>query len=467
MRRGLLIVIAALLAAPAAFAASPTTTTDTTAGTTTTATTTSATTTTATTTTATTTTATKQGPIFGLRAVGNNKLGYFVYPAHPGTVLHGSVIVTNTGDATGVVKIFAADGTTGATTGTVYLTDSAPKVTGSWIQLAQTELTLPPNKQSTVPFTVTVPAGAAAGEFVGGIVAETVAEVSGPKSQQKANVQIKVRNLSIVAVQVNLPGPKITKFTISKVVIGGSKGFQQVLVHVTNDGNVLMKPTGSVKITNTSGVAIQTIPFKMDTFLPHTSIDYPIVLKKGLPPGNYTANVSLAYTGASGAPQTSSASPPLIVTAENVKQVFTSSKPTSVSPGITNALGSGSGKKSSSTLLYAAIGGGAALLVALVALVLLLRRRGKNEPAPAQRRPVAQPRVTPPQAPASAPIAAPIAAPTLEACTPFHYWEVDWDSAQQGADGVTRYPHRCRNCGLQVLATDINDAAAQADALPR
>ena len=59
---------------------------------------------------------------------------------------------------------------------------------------------------------------------------------------------------------------------------------------------------------------------------------------------------------------------------------------------------------------------------------------------------------------------APAPAPTrTAACVPFHYWDVDWDNGQLGADGVMRYPHRCRNCGVQVLAKDISEAAMLAD----
>src|SRR5665213_3250910 len=57
------------------------------------------------------------GPIFGVRAIGNPKLGYFVYPASAGSVLHGAVAVTNTGDQAGSVKLYTADATTGATSG--------------------------------------------------------------------------------------------------------------------------------------------------------------------------------------------------------------------------------------------------------------------------------------------------------------------------------------------------------------
>jgi Bacterial protein of unknown function (DUF916) len=484
MRRFLLIALVSLVAVPAAFAATPTTT-DTTATTTTTDTSATTTDTTATTTdtTATTTTApgttttpAVSGPIFGLRAVGNPKLGYFVYPATPGKVLHGAVIVTNTGDAAGVVKIYTADATTGSTTGAVYLTDSAPTLAGSWIKLGSSQLSLPAGKQATVPFVVTVPSGSAAGQFVGGIVAETVAQISGPKSKEKANVQIKVRNLSIVAVQVDVPGPKISKFTISKATIGGSKGFQQVLVDITNDGNVLAKPSGAVTIRNSSGLPIQTLEFQMDTFLPHTSIQYPIVLKKGLPPGNYTANVSLSYTNAAGVKQTIAATPPLKVSAASVAQVFKSSSPTTLSPGVASALKNGKGSKESSLRKYGPYAAAALIVIALLVFLIILlstRRSRSRRREPDQGSPpaaAAQAAVVPPVAPPAPPavVAAPATAPSAaeeagsDPCVPFHYWEVLWDQARPGPGGVTLYPHRCRNCGIQVIATDINDAADQA-----
>jgi hypothetical protein len=469
MRRFLLLALVSLVAVPAAFAATPTTTTT---DTTTTTTTTTTTDTTATTTApGTTTTPAVSGPIFGLRAVGNPKLGYFVYPATPGKVLHGAVIVTNTGDAAGVVKIYTADATTGSTTGAVYLTDTAPTLAGSWIKLGSSQLSLPAGKQATVPFVVTVPSGAAAGQFVGGIVAETVAQISGPKSKEKANVQIKVRNLSIVAVQVNVPGPKISKFTISKATIGGSKGFQQVLVDITNDGNDLAKPSGAVTISNSSGLPIQTLKFQMDTFLPHTSIQYPIVLTKGLPPGNYTANVSLSYTNAAGVKQTIAAAPPLKVSAASVAQVFKSTSPTKVSPGITSALGSGS-KESSLRKYGPYAAAGLIVVLLLIFLIVLLSTRRSRRPTPGQVSPpasAAEAAVVPPVAPAP-PVAAVVpppappqeVAPGSDPCVPFHYWEVLWDQARPGPAGVTLYPHRCRNCGIQVIATDINDAADQA-----
>jgi hypothetical protein len=51
-------------------------------------------------------------------------------------------------------------------------------------------------------------------------------------------------------------------------------------------------------------------------------------------------------------------------------------------------------------------------------------------------------------------------------CDPHHYWDVAYDRGDLGDDGIWRFPHRCRTCGLELLARDVDDATAHADALP-
>jgi hypothetical protein len=279
------------------------------------------------------------GPAFGIRAVGKWKLGYFVFDAKPGTRIEGKVAISNNGDRAGDVKLFATDATTGQTSGTVYETSGEkPRDVGAWITLPATKLNLGPNERRIVPFTVFVPAGAGAGQHVGGIVAETGAQSTSPQSKGKASVQVTVRNLAIVAVQVNLPGPEVARFTLGKVTVGGRRGFQQVFVRLTNVGNVLAKPTLDTTITDAKGGVVLTKRLQLDTVLPHTSIDYPItVSKKALAAGTYHAQVALSYAKPGGGRTTTKAAPTVQVTSQQVQQVFTSAKPTAAPPGQTVA----------------------------------------------------------------------------------------------------------------------------------
>lgn len=406
--------------------------------------------------------------VFGLRAVGNAKLGYFVYTLSPAAVTRGSVIVSNVGNAPGTVKLFTADGTTGPTSGTVYKTDVAPTEVGAWVALSTKSFALAAGAHRTVPFTVHVPANVPVGQWVGGIVAETSQKVARQKPGQKARVQIKIRDLTIVAVQVNVPGPAKVGFSIGKVTTGGSRGFQKVFIHLTSTGNTLVKPTGSMTIYDKSGAIVETLPFSLDTFLPRTTIDYPLLLKKALGPGDYTSLVRLTVPGAAGAAaKTVTARPSFSVSSTDVKQVFSSAQPTQTPPGLVGSTSSGV-----SRWIYIAAAAVIAALLLLIAL-LVLRRRGRS--APQQEAPLPRPaeEITAPPPPPSPPAAleppqpAPVPEPDPMYATPppaacEHDWDVAYDRGRLGDDGVWRFPHRCRSCGRELMARDVADASEQA-----
>ena len=301
-------------------------------------------------------------PVFGLRAVGSNQRGYFVYPLAADTTGTGAVIVSNVGTASGTVKLFTTDATTGRTTGTVYETGKTPTRAGSWITLDSTAVTLAPGAHRQVGFTVHVPPGTPPGEWVGGIVAEASHQVAASKPHQKANVQIKIRDLTIVAVEAKVPGAKVVDFGIGTVTTGGRGGFQQLFVHFASRGNVLLKPTGRILVFDSNNKLVETLPFTMDTFLPRTAIDYPLLLKTALRSGDYRAAITLRVPGV----KAFTATRPFSVSQANVKEVFTSASPTQ---------STSSGSSSSSTILavIAAVAIGA--LIVLLVLFLRLRRR--------------------------------------------------------------------------------------------
>jgi hypothetical protein len=306
------------------------------------------------------------GPAFGVRAVGKWKLGYFVYDAKPGTTIEGKIAVSNNGDRGGVVKLFATDATTGQTSGTVYKTSGEkPKDVGIWLTLPAATMRLGPNERRVVPFTVHIPAGAAAGEHVGGIVAETAQQSTGTHSKGKTNVQITVRNLAIVAVQVNVPGPKVAKLAIGAVTAGGRKGYQQVFVHLTNTGNVMAKPSVTLSVADNEGASVLNERYQLDTILPHTAIEYPVnVSKQALGAGTYSTKVEISYDRPGGGRIVERATPGLEVTADQVGQVFTSAAPPTPPPG--SAVGTVPAKSGSSLspLLIVLIVGGGLLLLA-------------------------------------------------------------------------------------------------------
>lgn len=217
---------------------------------------------------------------------------YFVYDAEPGQVIHDEVLVTNTGDAPGTVQLAALDGMTGQTGGIVFPDADAPRAqVGAWTRLDQTELTLEPGESRTVGFTLTVPREVRAGHHVGGIAAQGVAVKQG-SGQFQVNVQTRV----VTAVQVNLPGPVVEHLAIDGVTPTMQGSRQALLLGLRNDGNRMLKPHGTLTVTDSQGQELHSIPLQLNTFLPDTAIAYPAVVLDGpLAAGEYAVAVRLQY----------------------------------------------------------------------------------------------------------------------------------------------------------------------------
>jgi hypothetical protein len=223
----------------------------------------------------------------------------------PDTTLVGEILVINNGSESGTTNLYAVDATTGQTGGTVFRMQ-ADKVSaaGSWIQLSQAELTLDAGESQLVSFTVTVPAGARSGHHVGGIVTESVDPNNGEQNTNQrgeATFNVTMKTRTAVAVQVNVAGPLVEKIEADGVYPGGSGGHQTLFLGLQNSGNAMVKPSGTLIVSDEQGQQLQNLSFQIDTFLPETKILFPIsVENEALPAGSYVADVNLIY-GASAA----------------------------------------------------------------------------------------------------------------------------------------------------------------------
>jgi hypothetical protein len=254
---------------------------------------------------------------------------------------------------------------------------------------------------------------------------------------------------------------------IGGVTTGGQRGFQQVIAHIANEGNALVKPSGTITILGRDGLEpLEKLRFQMDTFLPQTAIEYPVLLKRALAPGTYTALVKLAVPASAGIPATSiSASRPLAISKQDVQQVFTTAVPQAPPPPGATASSSGGGGSSATWKLVVAVAGGVLLVVVLTLLAMRRRQRSAApEPQPGPAPAVAtllRGEPEPPRAPEPEPEPEPQPRadepePAGDDCD--HLWDVAYHHAKLGEDGVWRFPHRCRTCGREILAADVADA---------
>jgi hypothetical protein len=318
-----------------------------------------------------------------------------VFTANAGETLHGSIRAGETARP--------ADATTRNSTGIAYRIHTEPRDVAGWISVGKPE-------GGTAPFTIRVPPDAEPGQHFAGIVTRG----------------------GVVGVEIDVRGPLVARFVLGSA----SANRRRLFLHVTNTGNVAARPRGVVSVERRNGAALERLSFRMRTFLPHTSIDYPLALKTPLRPGTYVANVQLTYAGSGpGGTQSSSAAPEFVVSskAQPVAPPRRAKRP--AQPPAPAAEGG------SSAWPWVAGAAAALLAAAAVAGAVALRRR---RPVTVTVTPVGE------------------AAPSIAPCEGHHYWQVDWDSAQHGPGGDVTYVHRCRRCGLEVRAADIGEAAAKA-----
>ena len=311
-------------------------------------------------------------PVFGIKAVGPTAHGYFTLAATLGATVSGSVLVVNAGHVAGTAEVLPADATTGRTTGAVYETARRSGV-GGWLRLDRTQIFLAPGRSAVVHFIAHVPATAAAGDHLGGIVVRPVRGApSSAHATAKHAFRVDLVEQAIVAVQVTVPGPSVRRLAVTGVRAGANPGYQTLLVGLANGGNRMLKATGIVTVTGTAGATLRRQAFTVDTFLPATSVEDPVVLRgAALPAGRYVASVLIRWPGGS-----SHLRAPLVVSAGQVRQVYGS-------PGLPRPAGSAAAPTSGPDTLVL-LGGALALLLAGIGGTPLAFRRRNRPPAGAR-----------------------------------------------------------------------------------
>jgi hypothetical protein len=240
--------------------------------------------------------ASAQGAVFSITPA--KREPYFIFHTSPGGVLSGQVRIVNVSATAGQVALYPVDATTGQTSGAVYLSAQAQRRgVGRWVSLSTSTLTLAAHQRRVVSFSLRVPPGTSAGQHLGGLVAAPLKPQSTQAtSRGRSTFHVNIQEISIVAVQVNLPGPARQQMTISDLVASGRPGYQTLLIGLGNTGNTLVKGAGRLTVSRAGGGRVLERSFPLDTFVPQTRIAFPVYVRgPRLPVGSYVATVVITY----------------------------------------------------------------------------------------------------------------------------------------------------------------------------
>ena len=221
------------------------------------------------------------------------KGSYFVVAGAPGQVVTQSVALRNDADRPLDLRLAAVDASTAQQGGTAFALEAdKPAKAGTWVALDRTALTLAPKASAIVPFRITVPVGAASGVHMAGITVMVPAPAKDANSATgQAGASVTVQSRRVIAVQVNLPGPAEPELVITGVAPVARPDGLYLEMAVENRGGGLTKGEGVVTLAD-DGFEQK---FSIDTFVPGTSIAYPLKWTDKALDGDHPAHVEIRY----------------------------------------------------------------------------------------------------------------------------------------------------------------------------
>ncbi|MET7700008.1 hypothetical protein [Streptomyces sp. NPDC005485] len=173
---------------------------------------------------------------------------YFYAEGAPGTVLQDTVSVRNPGSTPLTVRLRGADADNTADGG--FTVRGRATDTGAWIGFARrtaegrrvpvsaVSVRVPAHTRADVPFTVSVPAGAAPGDHPGAIVAS-----GGGRS-------------AAVRIQLRVSGPTLSALTVEHVTVGGGR----ISYELVNRGTTVLTPRLAVRADGVFGRVLDRTP---------------------------------------------------------------------------------------------------------------------------------------------------------------------------------------------------------------
>ncbi|MFF7361381.1 WxL protein peptidoglycan domain-containing protein [Streptomyces sp. NPDC008125] len=176
----------------------------------------------------------------------------FGYSVNPGGRTKDAMVVANHGTTALTLAVYTADGFTTEKGQLDLLTrEKKSRSIGAWVRAARETVTVAPGRSAEIPFTVTVPADATPGDYVGGILTSL-------KQPDEAEGIAVDRRLGI-RVGLRVSGALRPALAVEDVHLSydGSAGFAQGDATVTyslhNTGNAVLSGTQKVAVTGPFG----------------------------------------------------------------------------------------------------------------------------------------------------------------------------------------------------------------------
>lgn len=223
---------------------------------------------------------------FGILPTGDQVGDYFeVLGVSGGETIHLEALLLNIGDIGVNLRVYSTNAYSGTNGG--FLAGSADEQlegSAAWVSFPALEQFLEAGTQTIIPFTVSVPDNATAGQHISALIAETVDtfEISG---SDMFDHRIRFATSVVVLVQ----GEITPSFELDEPI--WDRGYLSVPIH--NTGNYLIRLSGSIEMRNESGETIVTSEIEMGSIYAGLAAGMYLELPSQLASGNYFVDLVL------------------------------------------------------------------------------------------------------------------------------------------------------------------------------
>jgi hypothetical protein len=228
---------------------------------------------------------------------------HFDYTLNPGARITDAMVVTNHSERAITLNVYATDAFTTHGGGIDALPAGAkPTDVGAWIAAGTGTVTVPAGQAVTVPFTLTVPAGATPGDHSGAVLTSLV--------EDSGSGGVRVDHRLGSRVYVRIAGPLRPALTVTQVHAGytgtvnpAGTGDVRVTYTVSNTGNVRLSGHQRVTVAGPLGVLSRGVPVAdLPEILPGGSLTRTVTVPGVWPAARMAARISVAPVAGAGAP---------------------------------------------------------------------------------------------------------------------------------------------------------------------
>lgn len=217
---------------------------------------------------------------------------YITMELAPGESAKSNIVLGNSGDVEQTLRTYAVPAESGVNGGFVLAEQGAEldDVT-SWLDYPEQLHTFEPGEGITIKVTVKVPTNTPPGEYVTGLAAEQADSFAVPGTEL-----IRQRVRWSIPVLVIVPGERKPDFEITETTLDVREGMYVAEIGIANTGNVIVRPSGEVRILDSEGTVVGVARASLDSIYVGTDTTF-IVAWDSIPTSSgYTLQIFMTNT---------------------------------------------------------------------------------------------------------------------------------------------------------------------------